>query len=112
MDKVEILLAILVWLLVVGAALLRVPGAGVRSLIAPWLALTALTMVIEFIVLNLAWFGLLFFVSTEATAVGMAVSLVIFAATPVVWALVLRRRAHNAAARDSAAGHDGAPAHV
>jgi hypothetical protein len=110
MDKVEILLAILVWL--VGAALLRVPGAGVRSLLAPWLALTALTMVIEFIVLNLAWFGLLFFVGTEATAVGMAVSLVIFAATPVVWALVLRRRAHNAAAHDRAAGHDGAPAHV
>ena len=28
MDKVEILLAILVWLLVVGAALLRVPVEG------------------------------------------------------------------------------------
>ena len=112
MDKVEILLAILVWLLIVGAALLRVPGGGVRSLIAPWLALTALTMVIEFIVLNLAWFGLLFFVGTEATAVGMVVSLAIFAVTPVVWAVVLRRRAQNAAARNSAAAHNDAPAHV
>jgi hypothetical protein len=111
MDKVEILLAILVWLLVVGAALLRVPGGGVRSLIAPWLALTALTMTIEFIVLNLAWFGLLFFVGREATAVGMAVSFVIFAATPVVWALILRRRAHNAAAHNGTAVHDGAAAH-
>jgi ABC-type transport system involved in Fe-S cluster assembly fused permease/ATPase subunit len=112
MDKVEILLAILVWLLVVGAALLRVPGGGVRSLIAPWLALTALTMVIEFIVLNLAWFGLLFFVGTEATAVGMVVSLVIFAITPVAWAIVLRRRAQSAAARNSAAAQNDAPAHV
>jgi hypothetical protein len=111
MDKVEILLAILVWLFVVGAALMRVPGGGIRSLIAPWLALTALTMVVEFIILNLVWFGLLFFVGTEATAVGMAVSIVIFAATPVVWALVLRRRAHDAAAH-SAAAPDGAPAHV
>ena len=111
MDKVEILLAILVWLFVVGAALSRVPGGGIRSLIAPWLALTALTMVVEFIVLNLVWFGLLFFVGTEATAVGMAVSVIIFAATPVVWALVLRRRAHNAAALTAAAGN-GAPAHV
>jgi ABC-type transport system involved in Fe-S cluster assembly fused permease/ATPase subunit len=110
MDKVEILLAILVWLLVVGAALMRVPGGGIRSLIAPWLALTVLTMVIEFIVLNLIWFGLLFFVGREATAVGMAVSFVIFAATPVVWALVLRRRAHNAAAQDAAA-HNSAAAH-
>jgi hypothetical protein len=111
MDKVEILLAILVWLFVVGAALSRVPGGSVRSLIVPWLALTALTMVVEFIVLNLVWFGLLFFVGTEATAVGMAVSFVIFAATPVVWALVLRRRAHHAAALNAAAGN-GAPAHV
>ena len=63
-------------------------------------------MVIEFIVLNLAWFGLLFFVGTEATAVGMVVSLVIFAVTPVVWAVVLRRRAQNAAARNSAAAHN------
>ena len=111
MDKVEILLAILVWLLIVGAALMRVPGGGMRSLVAPWLALTALTMVIEFIVLNLVWFGLLFFVGTEASAVGMAVSLVIFAATPVVWALVLRRRAHHAAAHGAAAP-DSAAAHV
>jgi len=109
-DKVEILLAALVWLLIVGAALTRVPGGGVRSLIAPWLALTALTVVIEFIILNLAWFGLLFFVGREATAVGMAVSFVIFAATPVVWALILRRRAHNAAAQSAAAGN-GAAAH-
>ena len=75
-----------------------------------WLALTALTVVIEFIVLNLAWFGLLFFVGREATAVGMAVSFVIFAATPLAWALVLRRRAHNAAAQSAAAGN-GAAAH-
>jgi hypothetical protein len=98
MDKIEIVAAILVWLLVVGAALMRVPGGTVRTLIAPWLALSVLTMAIEFIVLNLAWFGLLFFVGKEATAVGMAVSVVILAATPVVWALILRRRAHNPAA--------------
>jgi hypothetical protein len=110
MDKVEILLAILVWLLVVGAALLRVPGGGVRSLIAPWLALTALTLGVEFIVLFIATYGLLTLGEGAAT-VGVVVSVVILAATPVVWAVVLRRRARNAAAQSAAAQND-APAHV
>jgi hypothetical protein len=111
MDKVEILLAILVWLLVVGAALLRVPGGGVRSLIAPWLALTALTLGVEFIVLFIATYGLLFTLGEGAATVGVVVSVVILAATPVVWAVVLRRRARNAAAQSAAAQND-APAQV
>ena len=112
MDKVEILLAILVWLLVVGAALMRVPGGGVRSLIAPWLALTALSLAVEFIVLFIATYGLLFAFGTEAATVGVVISVVIFAATPVVWAVVLRRRAQQAAAHNDTAAHTDAPAHV
>ena len=54
-----------IWLLVIGAALMRVPGGSMRSLIAPWLAFTLLTMAVEFIVFNIAWFGLLFFVGKE-----------------------------------------------
>ena len=51
MDKIEVLAAILIWLLVVGAALMRVPGGTIRWLIVPWLALTVLTIAVEFIVL-------------------------------------------------------------
>ncbi len=99
MDKIEVLAAILIWLLVIGAALMRVPGGSMRSLIAPWLAFTLLTMAVEFIVFNIAWFGLLFFVGKEASAVGIVVSGVILAATPVAWALILRRRARASAVR-------------
>jgi hypothetical protein len=110
MDSIEVLAAILIWLLVVGAALTRVPGGGVRSLIAPWLALTLLTMAVEFIVLFIATYGLLFFVSKEAAMVGVVISVIILAATPVAWALVLRKRAHEAAAHKSTAAHNGAAA--
>ena len=99
MDSVEVLVAILVWLTVVGALLMRVPGGGGRSLVAPWLALTLLTMFIEFVVLFIATYGLLFFVGSEAATVGLVVSAMILAVTPVAWALILRRRAHRAAAR-------------
>jgi hypothetical protein len=112
MDSLEILLAILVWLLVVGAALMRAPGGGVRSLIAPWLALTALTLAVEFIFLFIATYGLLFAFGKEAATVGVVVSVIIFAATPVVWAIVLRRRAQNAATHNGTAAHNDAPAHV
>lgn len=98
MDSVEVLVAILIWLLVVGAALSRVPSGGGRSLLGPWLALTLLTMAVEFIILFIAVYGLLFFVSKEVSAVGFAISVVILAATPLVWGLILRRRAHRAAA--------------
>ena len=74
-------------------------GGGGRSLIAPWLALTILTMFIEFVVLFIATYGLLFFVGREAATVGLVVSAIILAVTPVAWALILRRRAHGTAAQ-------------
>jgi hypothetical protein len=89
---------------------------GIRSLIAPWLALTALTLAVEFIFLFIATYGLLFSLGEGAATVGVVVSVIVLAATPVVWALVLRRRARNAAARNAAARNaaapDGAPAHI
>ena len=81
-----------------------------RSLIAPWLALTLLTMAVEFIVLFIVTYGLLFFISKEAAMVGVVVSVIVLAVTPVAWALALRRRAHNAAAQQGTAAHDGASA--
>lgn len=105
MDSLGILLAILVWLLVVGAAMMRVPGGGIRSLIAPWLALTVLTLAVLFIVLFIATYGLLFTLGKEAATIGVVVSAIILAATPVAWALVLRKRAHSAAAGDGAGAH-------
>jgi hypothetical protein len=98
MDGFGILAAILVWLLVVGAALMRVPGGGMRSLVAPWLALTLLTMACEFLALFIITYGLLFTLGPGAAVVGVVISVVILGATPVAWALVLRRRAHGVAA--------------
>jgi hypothetical protein len=98
MDALEVLAAILVWLLVLGAALLRVPGGSIRSLIAPWLVLSLLTMAVEFIVLFILTYGLLFFVGKEAAAVGFVASAVLLAATPVAWGLILRRRARQVSA--------------
>jgi hypothetical protein len=97
MDSVEVLGAILIWLLVVGIFMLRAPGGSTRSLIAPWLALTLLSMAVLFIVLFIATYGLLFVFGKEAATVGVILSAIILAATPVVWAVVLHRRAHSAA---------------
>lgn len=105
MDSLGVLVAVLVWLLVVGAVLMRVPGGGVRSLIAPWLALTLLTLAVEFIVLFIATYGLLFTLGREAATVGVVFSAIILGATPVAWAYVLRKRAHSASAQDGAAAH-------
>lgn len=105
MDSLGVLVAVLVWLLVVGAAMMRVPGGGVRSLIVPWLALTLLTMAVEFVVLFIATYGLLFTLGREAATVGVVASAIILAATPVTWAFALRKRAHSASAGDSAAAH-------
>ena len=98
MDSLAVLLAILFWLLVLGAALMRVPGGGIRSMIAPWLALTLLTVACEFIALFIITYGLLFTLGTGAATVGVVISALILAATPVAWALLFRRRAHASAA--------------
>lgn len=105
MDSLGVLVAVLVWLLVVGAAMMRVPGSGVRSLIVPWLALTLLTMAVEFVVLFIATYGLLFTLGPGAATVGVVVSAIILAATPVMWAFALRKRAHSPSSGDSASVH-------
>jgi len=99
MDSLGVLVAILVWLVILGAALMRVPGSGVRSLIAPWLVLSVLTMGCVFVVAFIFCYGLLFTLGTPAATVGFVLSFIALAATPFVWALVLRRRAHRAAAQ-------------
>jgi hypothetical protein len=42
-------------------------------------------------------YGLLFAFGREAAAAGVAVAAIVLAATPVFWALVLRRRARRTA---------------
>lgn len=98
MDALAVLVAILVWLLVLGAALMRVPGTGVRSLIAPWLILSVLTMGCLFIVLFIVTYGLLFTAGPAAATIGFVVSAIILGATPVAWAVYFRRRARRASA--------------
>ncbi len=95
MDSLGVLLAVLVWLLIVGAALVRAPGTSGRSLVGAWLALTTFTMFCEFVVFFVILHGLLFLVGEGASAVGLVIAFVVLQATPVAWALILRRRAHR-----------------
>lgn len=98
MDNFGISVVFFAWLLVVGTALLRVPGGGLRSLIIPWLAFTVLTLVVEFNVLFIANYGLLFWLGEGAATIGVVISVIILGATPVAWAYVLRKRTHRTSA--------------
>ncbi len=97
MDSLAVLAAILIWLLILAVALMRVPGVGLRALLGAWLVLTVLSMGCVFIVAFVASYGLLFAFGIGAAWVGVIVSGVAMAATPVAWALVLRRRARRRA---------------
>ena len=95
MDSLGVLAAILAWLLILGVALLRIPGVGMRALAGPWLALTVVSMGCVFMAFFVISYGLLFAFGREAAAAGVAVAAIVLAATPVFWALVLRRRARR-----------------
>lgn len=95
MDSLGVLVAVLVWLVVVGAALMRAPGTGGRSQVGAWLALTAVTMFCEFVVFFVVLHGLLFTLGEGASAVGLVIAFVVLQATPVAWALILRRRSRR-----------------
>jgi hypothetical protein len=98
MDSLGVLLAILAWLLILGVALLRVPGVGLRALAGTWLVLTAVSVGCVFIVSFVISYGLLFAFGRGAAAVGVVVAVVVMGATPVFWALILRRRARRTSA--------------
>lgn len=95
MDSLGVLVAILAWLLILALALLRIPGVGLRALAGTWLLLTAVSMGCLFIVFFVASYGLLFAFGREAAAAGVVVAAIVLGATPVFWALVLRRRARR-----------------
>lgn len=95
MDSLGVLLAILVWLLILGVALLRVPGVGLRALAGPWLVLSVVSMGCVFMVFFVVSYGLLFAFGRGAAAAGVVGAVVVMGATPVVWALILRRRARR-----------------
>jgi hypothetical protein len=95
MDSLGALAAILAWLLILAVALLRVPGVGLRAMVGPWLVLTIFSMGCVFIVAFVVSYGLLFAFGRGAAAAGVIVSAVALAATPAVWALILRQRARR-----------------
>ena len=95
MDSLGVLVAVLIWLVIVGTVLMRAPETGGRSQVGAWLALTTVTMFCEFVVFFVLLHGLLFTLGEWASAVGLVVAFVVLQATPVAWALVLRRRSHR-----------------
>lgn len=98
MDDIQIVLGVLVWLAVLGVALFLVPGGGGRAQIGTWFILTTLTIAVEFIVLFIVSYGLLFLLGKEAAAVGVILSFLLITVTPVFWAVILRRRARDTSA--------------
>ena len=99
MDSLGVLVAILAWLLILGVALLRVPGVGVRAQAGTWIVLTVVSMGCVCIVFFVIAYGLLFAFGREAAAAGVAAWAIVLGATPIFWALVLRRRARRTSAR-------------
>jgi hypothetical protein len=98
MDSLAVLAAILAWLLILGVALLRVPGVGLRALAGPWLVLSVVSMGCVFMVFFIVSYGLLFAFGRAAAAAGVVMAIVAMGATPVAWAFILRRRARRTAA--------------
>jgi hypothetical protein len=99
MDGLGVLVAILAWLLILGIVLLRMPGIGLRAQAGTWLVLTAVSMGCVCIVFFVIAYGLLFVFGREAAAAGVAVWAIVLGATPIFWALILRRRARRTTAR-------------
>ena len=95
MDGWVVLAAILAWMVILGVALLRVPGVGLRALVGPWLVLSAVSMGCVFMVFFVVSYGLLFAFGRGAAAAGVVMAVVAMGATPVAWAFILRRRAHR-----------------
>jgi len=71
MDSLGVLAAILAWLLILGVALLRIPGVGLRALAGPWLVLTFVSMGCVFMAFFVISYGLLFLFGREAAAAGV-----------------------------------------
>jgi len=100
MDNLDVILAILVAvMLVVGAWLVvalragRVPGKG--SLVLAWLALTAVTLGVGWLIAYMACYALLFTLGAGAAAIGFIVAILLTEATPLATGFAVRRWAQH-----------------
>jgi hypothetical protein len=70
--------------------------AGVEiRLVATWLAASAVTMWVGFLIAFVGIHVLLFTIGQTAALIGLLASVVALAAVPIVWAVVLFRRSHG-----------------
>ena len=101
--QVAVLLLIVLGVLVIGDQVLgarrgdRADGSG--SAVLAWLGLTVITLwcgaMVAFVMVNVLYFAL----GAPAGAGGMAVTAVFLVATPIVWAVVIRRRRRHVPAK-------------
>jgi hypothetical protein len=66
--------------------------------VATWFVLSTLTMWCGFVVAFVAVHALLFTLGTEAAWIGVLGGLAFMLATPIAWAMVIRRQSHHPAA--------------
>jgi hypothetical protein len=68
---------------------------GAAALFGTWIALTIVSVGVELGVAFVLVHTLLFYVGTTAAGVGLVATGVVVFATPIVWAVVIRHRAHH-----------------
>lgn len=68
---------------------------GAAALFGTWVALTLISVGVELGAAFVIVHTLLFYLGTTAAAVGLVTTAVVVFATPIVWAVVIRHRAHH-----------------
>jgi hypothetical protein len=97
LDIVGVQFAVLLWFLLLVVAMVGGRMAAGSAQVARWLALTVLTLMAGFLVAFLGVHALLFTLGTGAATLGLVAALVFIEATPIAWAIVLRRGHHPSA---------------
>jgi hypothetical protein len=68
---------------------------GAAALFGTWIALTIVSIGVELGVFFVLDHTLLFTLGTQAAGIGLVVAGLVIFATPIVWAVVIRHRAHS-----------------
>lgn len=98
MDTLSILLAVVLWLLLLAVALQQGRPASTSGQLAKWLVLTGVMLIIGWQVAFFAVYGLLFMLGQGPALVGLVVSAVVLAGTPVVCGRLIRHGTRHSGA--------------
>jgi len=98
MDTLSVLLAVVLWLLLLAVALQQGRPASASGQLAKWLVLTGVAMAGGFFVAFFAVHALLFTLGRGPALVGLVVSALVLACTPVVCGRLIRHGTRHSGA--------------